>query len=337
MDNVLLTGGAGFIGSHTALEFLNAGVDVTVVDDFSNSSPKALERVQKLTGKSVTVFHQDACDVVGMRKVFESQPIDAVVHFAGFKAVGESVEKPLDYYRNNIDSALTVCELMREFNVHKIVFSSSATVYGEAKRMPITEDFPTGGCTNPYGWTKFMIERILLDAAKADPNLSVTLLRYFNPVGAHESGEIGEDPQGRPNNLAPFITQVAVGKRDNLDIYGNTYPTPDGTGVRDYIHVVDLAKGHVAAYQHAQPGAKVYNLGTGKGTSVLEFVAAFERATGVHIPYKIVAPRSGDVAECYADASLAARELGWTAKLGLDEMCRDAYNWQSKNPNGYRD
>lgn len=337
MATVLLTGGAGFIGSHTALEFLNAGVDVVVVDDFSNSSPKALDRVQKLTGKSLTSYNQNACDAEGMRRVFANHTFDAVVHFAGFKAVGESVAKPLEYYRNNIDSALTVCELMREYDVRKIVFSSSATVYGSAKTMPILESFETGRCTNPYGWTKFMIEQILLDAAKADPNLSVTLLRYFNPVGAHESGEIGEDPLGLPNNLAPFITQVAVGKRAKLNVFGNTYPTPDGTGVRDYIHVVDLAQGHVAAYQHATPGAHIYNLGTGKGTSVLEFVAAFERATGVHIPYEIVEPRPGDVAVCYADPKRAEQELGWTAKLGLDEMCRDAYNWQRKNPNGYRD
>ncbi|MBR6387232.1 MAG: UDP-glucose 4-epimerase GalE, partial [Thermoguttaceae bacterium] len=283
MATVLLTGGAGYIGSHTALEFLQAGIDVVIVDDFSNSSPKAIERVERLTGKKTTVFKANACDASAMRAIFSAFKFDAVVHFAGYKAVGESVAKPIQYYRNNIDSALVLCELMPEFGVNKIVFSSSATVYGnpgETENKPFTEASPTGNCTNPYGWTKFMIEEILTDFAKANESISATLLRYFNPVGAHPSGEIGEDPNGIPNNLAPYVCQVAVGRRPKLNVFGNDYPTPDGTGVRDYIHVVDLAKGHVAAYLKAKPGVQVYNLGTGRGSSVLELVKTFERVNG---------------------------------------------------------
>ena len=337
MSKVLLTGGAGYIGSHTAVEFLEAGIDVVVVDNFSNSSPKAIKRVEQITGKSVALYEADVCDKDATRKIFEEHRLDAVVHFAGFKAVGESVKKPVEYYRNNLDSALVVCELMREFDVRGIVFSSSATVYGVSENVPFNEDAPTGGCTNPYGWTKYMIEQILRDFAKAVPDVSATLLRYFNPVGAHPSGEIGEDPYGEPNNLAPYVCQVAVGRLPLLRVFGDDYPTPDGTGVRDFIHVVDLAKGHVAAFQHMKAGVRTYNLGTGHGYSVLDMISAFKRVNNVEIPYKIVERRPGDVATSYADPSLANSELEWKATLGLDDMCRDAYNWQRKNPNGYRD
>ncbi|MGI6401948.1 MAG: UDP-glucose 4-epimerase GalE [Thermoguttaceae bacterium] len=336
MSKVLLTGGAGFIGSHTALEFLNSGVDVVVVDNFSNSSPKSLERVEKLTGKQIALYEADVCDKAATRKIFEEHQIDAIVHFAGYKAVGESVAEPIKYYRNNIDSALVLCELMKEYGVMKIVFSSSATVYGIPESIPFFETSPTGRCTSPYAWTKFMIEQILSDFAGTDENLCVSLLRYFNPVGAHPSGEIGEDPEGEPNNLMPYICQVAVGRRPRLNVFGNDYPTPDGTGVRDFIHVVDLAKGHVAAFQHLAKGVKAYNLGMGVGCSVLEVVGAFERVNGVEIPYVITDRRPGDIAAFYSDSTLAYKELGWKATLGLDEMCRDSYNWQRKNPNGYR-
>ena len=337
MSTVLLTGGAGYIGSHTALEFLEAGVDVVVADNFSNSSPKSIERVEKLTGKKVALYDVDVCDKEATRKIFAAHKLDAIVHFAGYKAVGESVAKPVEYYRNNIDSALVLCELMKEFTVPGIVFSSSATVYGVPETVPLVETMRTGGCTNPYGWTKHMIEQILTDFANANDFVSATLLRYFNPVGAHPSGEIGEDPLGIPNNLAPYVCQVAVGRRPKLNVFGNDYPTPDGTGVRDYIHVVDLAKGHVQAFRCMKQGVQVYNLGTGHGYSVLDLVTTFERVNGVKIPYEIVARRPGDIATCYADPKRANEELGWKAEFGLDEMCRDAYNWQRKYPNGYRD
>ena len=336
MATLLLTGGAGYIGSHTALEFLEAGDDVVVVDNFYNSSAKSIERVKKLTGKSIKLYEADVCDKEATRKIFEENQIDAIVHFAGYKAVGESVAKPLEYYRNNIGSALILCEFMKEFGVAKFVFSSSATVYGTSQNVPLKETEPTG-CTNPYGWSKLMIEQILTDFANAEPYVSVTLLRYFNPVGAHPSGEIGEDPLGIPNNLAPYVCQVAVGKREKLNVFGNDYPTHDGTGVRDYIHVVDLAKGHVQAYQKAEPGVQIYNLGTGQGYSVLDLVKTFEKVNDVTIPYEIVGRRPGDIATCYADPTRANAELGWKAEYGLDEMCRDAYNWQRKYPNGYRD
>ena len=336
MATLLLTGGAGYIGSHTALEFLEAGDDVVVVDNFYNSSAKSIERVEKLTGKSIKLYEADVCDKEATRKIFEENQIDAIVHFAGYKAVGESVAKPLEYYRNNIGSALILCEFMKEFGVTKFVFSSSATVYGTSQNVPLKETEPTG-CTNPYGWSKLMIEQILTDFANAEPNVSVTLLRYFNPVGAHPSGEIGEDPLGIPNNLAPYVCQVAVGKREKLNVFGNDYPTHDGTGVRDYIHVVDLAKGHVQAYQKAEPGVQIYHLGTGQGYSVLDLVKTFEKVNDVTIPYEIVGRRPGDIATCYADPTRANAELGWKAEYGLDEMCRDAYNWQRKYPNGYRD
>lgn len=336
---ILLTGAAGYIGSHTAVELAKAGFDCVIVDDCSNSSPVAVARCEVLTGKKMPLYDADVSDKAALRRIFEETRPAAVMHFAGFKAVGESVAKPLMYYRNNLDTTLTLLEVMAEFGVKPFIFSSSATVYGAATQVPCTESAPVGGCTNPYGWTKFMIEQIARDAAAADPALSVVLLRYFNPVGAHESGEIGEDPTGIPNNLMPFVTQVAVGKRDHLNVFGNDYPTPDGTGVRDYIHVVDLAKGHVAALRYAldHTGAEVFNLGTGHGVSVLELVTAFERATGVKIPYEITARRPGDLAECWADPSKAERVLGWRAEKTVEDMCADAWRWQSQNPNGYRD
>ncbi|MDO5309201.1 MAG: UDP-glucose 4-epimerase GalE [Planctomycetia bacterium] len=337
MASVLLTGGAGYIGSHTALAFLEQGIDVVVADNFCNSQPEAIRRVERLAQKEIKVYEADVCDRAAMRRIFEENPtIDAVVHFAGLKAVGESVKIPLEYYRNNIDSALVVCEMTEAFGVHKIVFSSSATVYGASTEVPLTEDSTTG-CTSPYGWTKYMIEQILRDYANANKQLEATLLRYFNPVGAHPSGMIGEDPKGIPNNLMPYVCQVAVGRLAKLNVYGNDYPTSDGTGVRDYIHVVDLAQGHVAAYLKSKVGVNVYNLGTGRGSSVLEVIHAFEEAAGVKIPYEITARRPGDVAICYADPKRANEELGWRAQYDLRDMCRDGYNWQRKNPNGYLD
>ena len=336
--HILVTGGAGYIGSHTCLELLEQGYQITVVDNFSNSNKKALLRVEELSGKSITLEEVDLRDKKGLMQAFtrSGTPVDMVIHFAGLKAVGESVEKPLLYYHNNITGTLVLCQVMAELGVHNIIFSSSATVYGDPASVPITEDFPLS-CTNPYGRTKLMTEEILRDINYANSNFNVVLLRYFNPVGAHQSGLIGEDPGGIPNNLTPYITQVAVGKLDMLSVFGDDYPTPDGTGVRDYIHVVDLARGHVKAIDKLRqnPGVVVYNLGTGKGYSVLEIVHAFERATGRNIPYRIVPRRAGDIASCYADPAKAAKELGWQAELGLDEMCRDGWNWQKNNPEGY--
>ncbi len=334
---VLLTGGAGYIGSHSAVELLAAGHEAVIADDLSNASEKAVARVEQISGKSVRFYRIDINDRSALRRVFAENRIDAVMHFAGFKAVGESVREPLKYYRNNLGSTLSLLQCMDEAGCRRIIFSSSATVYGTPKALPLTEDSPVGPCSNPYGWTKLMIEQILRDWAATDPETSVVLLRYFNPVGAHPSGLIGEAPNGIPNNLMPYISQVAVGRRERLSVFGNDYPTPDGTGVRDYIHVVDLARGHVAAlgWAAAHRGTEVFNLGTGRGSSVLQLVAAFERATGVPIPYVIAPRREGDVPECWADPGKAERLLGWRAELGLDEMCRDSWNWQQKNPNGY--
>lgn len=326
---VLLTGGAGFIGSHTAVELHTAGYRVIIVDNFQNCNPGVLGRLEQITGERFLCYNADVTDRVEMEKIFTENQIDAVIHFAGYKAVGESVQKPLDYYRNNLDSTLTLLETMRNHQVHQIVFSSSATVYGVPKRVPLTEEDPTS-CSNPYGWTKWMIEQILQDSAVADKELSVVLLRYFNPIGAHESGLIGESPRGIPNNLLPYICQVAAGKMDYLRVFGDDYPTPDGTGVRDYIHVVDLAKGHLAALKYADQhqGAEIFNLGTGHGYSVLEVVHAFEQANGVQVPYQLEGRRPGDVAECYADTGKAEKVLSWKAQKDLLTMCRDAWRWQ---------
>lgn len=334
---ILLTGGAGYIGSHTAVELLNAGYDVVIADNYGNSKPEVLNRIKELTGKTFAFYEMDVVDKAALTNLFEHEDIDAVIHFAGLKAVGESVEQPLRYYRNNLDTTLTLMEVMKEFGCKNFIFSSSATVYGTPESVPLTEDSKPGTCTNPYGWTKWMTEQILKDACKADSELSVVLLRYFNPVGAHESGRIGEDPQGIPNNLFPYIAQVAVGKRDHLNVFGNDYPTHDGTGVRDYIHVVDLAKGHMAALTYADnhKGVEVFNLGTGVGYSVLDMVQAFEKANGIRIPYEIAPRRAGDIAECYADPTKAREVLGWTAEKTLEDMCRDTWKWQSENPNGY--
>jgi UDP-glucose 4-epimerase len=332
----MVTGGAGYIGSHTCVELLDAGMDVVVVDNLSNSKAVALDRAREIAGRDLSFIQADLRDRAALDAVFAAHPIDAVIHFAGLKAVGESVQKPLEYYDNNIAGTLSLCESMRDAGVRNIVFSSSATVYGDPASVPIREDFPLSA-TNPYGRSKLFIEEILRDLNLADPAWNVVLLRYFNPVGAHASGRIGEDPNGIPNNLMPFVAQVAVGKLPRLRVFGNDYPTPDGTGVRDYIHVVDLARGHVAALRRIQdaPGAVVYNLGTGRGYSVLEMVAAFERASGRPIPYEIVDRRAGDIAACYADPALARDELGWEAELGIDAMVSDAWRWQSENPNGY--
>jgi UDP-glucose 4-epimerase len=333
---LLVTGGAGYIGSHTCLELLQAGCEVVVVDNLSNSSEESLRRVQELAGKALEFHRVDLLDREALETVFSCRPVNAVIHFAGLKAVGESVSIPLRYYRNNITGTLVLCEVMKKHNVRNLVFSSSATVYGDPRTVPITEDFPLGP-TNPYGRTKWMIEEILRDLHRADQAWNVALLRYFNPVGAHPSGRIGEDPNDVPNNLMPYIAQVAVGRLPELRVFGDDYPTRDGTGVRDYIHVVDLALGHLSALDRlaSNPGLLTYNLGTGQGYSVLEVVAAFERASGKQIPYKIVGRRPGDVASCYADASKAKGELGWSAQRGIDQMCADAWRWQSNNPNGY--
>lgn len=336
---ILVTGGAGYIGSHTVVELQNAGYDVVVVDNLSNSSEKSLQRVEKITGKHVPFYKADILDKAALEEIFEKEKIDSCIHFAGLKAVGESVQKPWEYYHNNITGTLVLVDVMREHGAKNIIFSSSATVYGDPAFVPITEECPKGQCTNPYGWTKSMLEQILSDIQKADPEWNVVLLRYFNPIGAHKSGTIGENPNGIPNNLMPYVTQVAVGKLKELGVFGNDYDTPDGTGVRDYIHVVDLAKGHVKALKKIEDksGLNIYNLGTGKGYSVLDIVKNFEEATGVKIPYAIKPRRAGDIATCYSDAAKAERELGWKAEFGIKEMCADSWKWQSQNPNGYDD
>ena len=333
---VLLTGGAGYIGSHTAVEMINAGYEVVIADNFDNSSPKVIDRIEAITGTRPVLYELDVADNAAVDGMFAKESFDAVVHFAGLKAVGESCEIPLRYYRNNIDTTLTLLEVMQKHDVHNFVFSSSATVYGIPEEVPLKEGMPTS-CTNPYGWTKYMNEQILTDAAAADKELSVVLLRYFNPIGAHKSGLIGENPNGIPNNLMPYITQVAVGKLPRLGVFGDDYPTHDGTGVRDYIHVVDLAQGHVKAIEYAaeHKGAEIFNLGTGTGYSVLDIVNAFMRVNDIEIPYDIKPRRPGDIAECYADPAKAKEGLGWTAKYGIDEMCRDSWNWQKNNPKGY--
>lgn len=333
---VLLTGGAGFIGSHTAVGLLEKGHEVVIADNFVNSKPEAVNRIKKITGKDVKLYAIDVADREKLETVFAENSIDAVIHFAGLKAVGESVRLPLLYYRNNLDSTFTLLETMKKYGCNKIIFSSSATVYGDPATVPITEDMPVGNCSNPYGKTKFMIENILEDAAHADPELSVVLLRYFNPIGAHKSGLLLEDPNGIPNNLMPYIVKVAAGKLDHLNVFGNDYPTPDGTGVRDYIHVTDLAAGHTAAldYVSEHSGVGIFNLGTGHGYSVLDVVNTFIKATGVNVPYVIAPRRPGDIAECYASPDKARRELGWEAKLSLEDMCRDSWNALLKNPNG---
>ncbi len=336
---ILVTGGAGYIGSHTCVELLNAGSDVTVFDNFSNSHPEALTRVQRITGKFLRLIRGDCRDRAALVAALRESGATAVIHFAGFKAVGESVQQPLAYYDNNVVGSLRLLEAMGECGVRQLVFSSSATVYGDPQRLPLTEDHPLSG-TNPYGRTKLMVEDILRDLQRSDASWRVGILRYFNPVGAHVSGLIGEDPQGTPNNLLPFVAQVAVGRREHLNVWGNDYPTPDGTGVRDYIHVVDLALGHLKALEaldrwEAKRGCLTVNLGTGNGYSVLEIVRAFEAASGRPVPYKIAPRRSGDVAACYADPNQAVQSLGWRAARGLDEMCADAWRWQSTNPKGY--
>ena len=334
---ILVTGGAGYIGSHTCVELLQAGHSVVVVDNLSNSSPKAVERVEQIAGKKVRFYEQDVRDAAALERVFRENAIDWVIHFAGLKAVGESVEKPLEYYDNNLGSTLVLLETMKKFGVKKIVFSSSATVYGTPERLPLDESCRTGGTTNPYGTSKYMQEQILRDLYVADSGWTIALLRYFNPVGAHESGLIGEDPKGIPNNLTPYIAKVAIGELKEIGVFGNDYPTPDGTGVRDYIHVVDLAKGHVAAI-HAleKPGVYTYNLGTGIGYSVLDVIHAFEKACGKKLPYVIKPRRAGDIAACYANADKAKAELHWQAQLGLDDMCASLWKWQTQNPEGYR-
>lgn len=336
--NVLLAGGAGYIGSHTAVELLNAGYQVVIVDDYSNSSPEAVHRIEKITGKRVISYEADVKNKEKMRYIFSENHIDCVIHFAGLKAVGESVRLPLKYYRNNIDTTLTLLECMEEAGVNQFVFSSSATVYGEENEPPYVETMHRGRCSNPYGWTKVMMEQILEDAAKANPELSVILLRYFNPIGAHESGLIGEDPQGIPNNLMPFIAQVAVGRRDHLTVFGGDYPTPDGTCLRDYIHVMDLANGHVKAVEYAanHKGVEVFNLGTGTPYSVLDIIHAFEKATEVKVKYEIGPRRAGDLPKFWADSTKAQKVLGWHAERTLEDMCRDTWNWQSENPDGYK-
>ena len=336
---ILVTGGAGYIGSHTVVELLDIGKDVVVVDNLSNSSRKSLERVKEITGKDVKFYKADILDKAALEEIFEKEDIESCIHFAGLKAVGESVAKPWEYYNNNITGTLVLLDVMRKHNCKNIIFSSSATIYGDPAFVPITEECPKGICTNPYGWTKSMLEQILTDVQKADSEWNVVILRYFNPIGAHISGKIGENPNGIPNNLMPYITQVAVGKLEQLGVFGNDYDTHDGTGVRDYIHVVDLAKGHVKALSKLEKGSglNIYNLGTGTGYSVLDMVNSFEKANGVAVPYVIKDRRPGDIATCYADAKKAKDELGWEAENGIEEMCRDAWRWQSQNPNGFED
>ena len=335
--NVLVTGGAGYIGSHTCVELLEAGFSVSVVDNLCNSSARSLERVRQITGKAAAFYEGDVRDEALLRQVFTEQRPDCVIHFAGLKAVGESVRKPLEYYENNLGATLTLCRVMGDLGIKRMIFSSSATVYSGDNEMPLREESKTGGCTNPYGWTKYMGEQILRDLCRADPEWSVVQLRYFNPVGAHESGLIGECPNGIPNNLMPYITQTALGTRSHLNVFGQDYPTRDGTGVRDYIHVVDLARGHVAAisYLMEHRGESIFNLGTGQGSSVLEMVHAFEQANGVQVPYEIGPRRPGDLPECYADPEKSSRVLGWQAGRSLEDMCRDSWHWQKKNPDGY--
>ena len=334
---ILLTGGAGYIGSHTAIELIAKGYEPIICDNLVNSSEKVLERLEQISGVKPVFYKADCCDFDGMDRIFSENKIEAVIHFAGLKAVGEAVSKPIEYYDNNLTATLTLLKVMRKHGVHNIIFSSSATVYGAPDTVPITENSAIGRCTNPYGWTKYMNEVILTDASKADKELSVVLLRYFNPVGAHKSGLIGESPSGIPNNLMPYISQVAVGKLKQLSVYGNDYPTHDGTGVRDYIHVVDLAKGHVCAvdYVTKNKGTEVFNLGTGTGYSVLDMVKAFENVNKVRIPYKITERRPGDIAQCYADPSKAEKKLGWKAEYTLEDMVGDSWRWQKNNPNGY--
>ena len=335
--NVLVTGGAGYIGSHTCVELLESGYGVVVIDNLCNSNPVSLTRVQELTGASLRFYEGDVRDEALLRKIFAENEIGCVIHFAGLKAVGESVAQPWRYYDNNLNSTLVLTKVMAEVGVKNIIFSSSATVYTATNEMPLRETSVTGGCTNPYGWTKYMTEQILTGMAAADPGWSICLLRYFNPIGAHASGRIGEDPRGIPNNLMPYITQVAVGRREKLSVFGNDYATHDGTGVRDYIHVVDLAKGHVAAVKYTceHTGAEVFNLGTGTGYSVLDMVKAFVKANGVEVPYVIAPRRPGDIDECYADPGKSEKLLGWKAEKSLEDMCRDSWRWQSANPNGY--
>lgn len=336
---VLVTGGAGYIGSHTCVELLNSGYEVVVMDNLYNSNEKALERVEQITGKKVKFYNVDMLDKEAMNDIFERESIDSVIHFAGYKAVGESVRKPLEYYHNNITGTLLLCDVMRNHGVKNIIFSSSATVYGDPAFVPITEDCPKGQITNPYGQTKGMLEQILTDLHVSDPEWNVVLLRYFNPIGAHKAGIIGEDPKGIPNNLVPYIAQVAVGKLEKLGVFGDDYDTPDGTGVRDYIHVVDLARGHVKAMKKFEdkPEVRIYNLGTGNGYSVLQVLHAFEKACGKTLPYEVKDRRPGDIATCYADPAKAKAELGWEAEYGIDEMCEDSWRWQSTNPNGYNE
>ena len=336
MKTILVTGGAGYIGSHTLIELINNNFEVVVIDNLANSSRESLRRVEQITGHEIPFIEADVRDQSALDDIFTTYDIDSVIHFAGLKAVGESVAKPLEYYDNNLVSTLALLEAMREHNVKQLVFSSSATVYGSPSELPLRETSTVGvGLTNPYGKTKYMIEQIIQDYCAADPTFEATILRYFNPIGAHQSGQIGEDPNGIPNNLLPYVAQVAVGKLQSVGVFGDDYDTPDGTGVRDYIHVVDLARGHVAALQHMKAGASIYNLGTGSGTSVLEIIKAFSKACGRDLPYDIKPRRAGDIAACYADCSKAERELGWRAELSIEQACADSWRWQSQNPNGF--